>query len=127
MDIGVDEEVAALHVLPDEFLVLGGVPAADDKDAVAGDEPAEPVVPPLLLERDIPFRPRSLRDRPLHRRNCTCPLLLELLDLVVAAADVLLDSLVDVDLHPLPLEVEFHRCLGGMHRADHLRCRVAAV
>ncbi len=101
VDVGVDEEVASFQVFLDEFLILGGVPPADDEGAVARGEPAEPVIPPLLLEGKVLSRPGFLGHHPLHRRERACLLLLELLDLVVIAADVLLDRLVDVYLHPL--------------------------
>ena len=127
VDVGVDEEVASFQVFLDEFLILGGVPPADDEGAVARGEPAEPVIPPLLLEGKVLLPPGFLRDRPFHGREGARLLLLELLDLVVVAADVLLDRLVDVDFDPLPGKVDLHRRLGGVDRPDHLCRRILAV
>ncbi len=127
VDIGVDEEIPALHVLLDELLVLGGIPAADNKDAIRRHEPPEPVVPPLLLEDETLLSPGFLRDRPLHGSMGAGLLLLELLDLVVVAADVLLDRLMDEHLHPLPGDLDLHRRLRRVNGADHLCGRVIAV
>jgi len=45
----VEKQVAAVEVLLDELLVLGGVPAADDQELVARVKPPESLVPPLAL------------------------------------------------------------------------------
>jgi hypothetical protein len=76
-------------------------------NAVAGDEPAEPVVPEFFHRDKIPFLHLLLYRDGFHRGKSAGFLLPEFLYHIVVTAGILLEALVDMDPDNLP-DVDIH-------------------